>query len=138
MSGESQSYFLTAHVYLCITDDYAVMLDLRRDTYVAVNRDQMNSLAACVRGWPAIDATDSSGEIAHECLDPVVSKLIAANMLTNSPASGKEARPVEIPRPDVALVIEDLEVRPEVRFVDVARFLYASAISTSRKRAPTT
>jgi hypothetical protein len=50
-------------------------------------------------------------------------------MLTTDASIGKEARPVQMPRADAVLVIEDLEARPEVRFVHVARFLWASGVT---------
>ena len=37
-------YLLAPHVYLCVTDDHVVLLDLKRDKYVGVGRAQMRAL----------------------------------------------------------------------------------------------
>lgn len=133
-----ESYFLAPHVYPCVTEDHVVLLDLHRDKYVGVGREQMASLAARVKGWPLTGAT-SAGDSADECAgetvrssdsraDAVLARMLAAGMLTTDPAIGKEATPLQMPQPDAALVEDDLETRPPVTFTHVARFLLASAV----------
>ena len=61
--------------------------------------------------------------------EAVVGKMLAAGMLTTDPAIGKEAKPVEVPRAELALVEEDLETQPEVTFLHVMRFLRATAVT---------
>ncbi|HVY81317.1 MAG TPA: lasso peptide biosynthesis B2 protein [Steroidobacteraceae bacterium] len=140
-----QSYFLAPHVYPCVTDDHVVLLDLHRDKYVGVSREQMAGLAARVKGWPEPESL-SSGELANDspagasspddvrtpnaaAAESVINKMLAAGMLTTDASVGKEARPVQMPRPDAVLVIEDLETRPDVRFVHVVSFLWASCVT---------
>jgi hypothetical protein len=112
-----------------------VLLDLQRDKYVGVGRDQMASLAARVKGWPTLgtlpDAGSPGGDARtpNPAADSIVNKMLAAGMLTTDASIGKEARPVEMPRAEVALIIEDLESRPEVRFAHVVRFLWASMLT---------
>ena len=141
-----QSYFLAPHVYPCVTDDHVVLLDLQRDKYVGVGREQMKALAGRVKGWPSVDtappaeppaqsAVQSSppptgeGRTPNASAESVIKKMLAAGMLTTDASIGKEARPVQMPRPNAVLVIEDLESRPEVRFAHVARFLWASGVT---------
>ena len=147
-----QSYFLAPHVYPCVTDDHVVLLDLQRDKYVGVGREQMASLAARVKGWPlsgelqllapgggdvrssniAASSTISGATNAASALtraDSVLGKMLAAGMLTTDPAVGKDATPVNMPRPEAALVEEDLETQPEITSTHVWRFLRASAVS---------
>jgi hypothetical protein len=114
-----------------------VLLDLQRDKYVGVDREQMASLAASVKGWPwggsvpqlepssAADAVRTSNTRS----DTVIRKMLAAGMLTTDPAVGKEARPVEMPHAETALVEEDLEAQPEVSLTHVVRFLRAALIT---------
>jgi transglutaminase superfamily protein len=130
-----QSYFLAPHVYPCVTDDHVVLLDLQRDKYVGVAREQMASLAERVKGWPLGRAPESAapaGEIRtpNARADNVVGKMLAAGMLTTDPAVGKEATPVEMPRAEIALIEEDLETRPAVRSTHVTRFLRACALTS--------
>jgi hypothetical protein len=129
-------YLLAPHVYPCVTDDHVVLLDLQRDKYVGVDREQMASLAERVKGWPWSGTPPLAQSPAPDDVrtpnargEAVVGKMLAAGMLTTDPAVGKEARPVEMPRAESALVEEDLETRPEVTLSHVVRFLRASAIT---------
>jgi Transglutaminase-like superfamily len=112
-----------------------VLLDLQRDKYVGVDREQMSSLAARVKGWPLPGAAPSAESAADTVrapdarADAVVGKMLAAGMLTTDPAVGKEATPVEMPRAEAALVEEDLETRPAITFNNVSRFLRATAMT---------
>jgi hypothetical protein len=130
-----QSYFLAPHVYPCVTDDHVVLLDLQQDKYVGVGREQMASLAARVKGWPLsgvlplVESPDADGRSSNARADSVLGKMLAAGMLTTDASVGKEAKPVEVPRPEAALVEDDLEARPEVTFTHVLRFLLASAVA---------
>lgn len=131
--GGVQPYFLAPHVYPCVTDDHVVLLDLQRDKYIGVGREQMAVLAARVRGWPLAGTALASApptddaRVSNGREDAVLAKMLAAGMLTTDPAIGKDAKPVEMPRAEGALVEEDLETRPEVTFMHVVRFLRASA-----------
>lgn len=122
-----QEYLLSPHVYLCITDDHAVLLDLQRDKYVGVGRAQMNALAARVLGWPTSAASDGSSTFGEERADAMLAKMLAAGLLTTDRAVGKEAHPLAMPRVERALLNPDLEVKPAVAARDVARFLRAAA-----------
>jgi hypothetical protein len=60
--------------------------------------------------------------------------MLADGMLTTDPAIGKEAKPVEVPRAETALVEEDLETQPGVTFRHMVRFLLASVITALAMR----
>jgi hypothetical protein len=121
-----QEYLLSPHVYLCITDDHAVLLDLQRDKYVGVGRAQMNALAARVLGWPST-ASDVSSTVGDERADAMLGKMHAAGLLTTDRTVGKEAHPLAMPRVERALLNPDLETQPAVAARDVTRFLRAAA-----------
>jgi len=122
-----REYLLSPHVYLCITDDHAVLLDLQRDKYVGVGRAQMNALATRVLGWPVLGAASDAVSPPRDARsDAMVSDMHAAGMLTTDPAVGKDARPLAMERVQSALLQPDLEARPEVKAGDVARFLHAA------------
>jgi hypothetical protein len=125
-----REYLLSPHVYLCITEDHAVLLDLQRDKYVGVGRAQMNALAARILGWPATGAAaDGTSSPRDESADVVLSKMLAAGMLTTDHAVGKEAHPLAMERVERSLLHADLEVQPVIGVADVARFLHAAGIS---------
>ncbi len=144
-----QSYFLAPHVYSCVTEDHVVLLDLERDKYVGVAREQMGQLAERVKGWPLAGAVAAGNHPAGtgasdgsfgarspgSRAEGVFSKMLAAGMLTTDPAVGKEARPVQLPEAaSVPLIQPDLDWRPAIRAVDVARFLFAAAVTTLAMR----
>jgi hypothetical protein len=126
------TYFLAPHVYPCVTEDHVVLLDLDRDKYVGVAREQMSALARRVRGWAQLGSVQSAeGADARPPstrAESVFAKMLAARMLTTDPMIGKEATPVEMPPASEALVEPDLDWRPRITWVDVARFLLASAL----------
>jgi hypothetical protein len=125
-----REYLLSPHVYLCITEDHAVLLDLQRDKYVGVGRAQMNALAARILGWPAMAAA-GDGQLAarDDRADAMLSRMLAAGMLTTDRAVGKEAHPLAMERVEQGLLHADLEAQPVVGARDVARFLHAAAAS---------
>jgi hypothetical protein len=132
------SYFLAPHVYPCVTDDHVVLLDLDRDKYVGVAREQVSALARRVRGWPRLGisrpgetaATDTPGKRAES----VFAKMVAAGMLTTDANIGKEASPVELAEASEALVQPDLNWRPRITCVDLFRFLLASLLTSLSMR----
>jgi hypothetical protein len=129
-----ESYFLAPHVYPCVTEDHVVLLDLHRDKYVGVNREQMASLAERVKGWPLLQPSapapaDGSVRSSNARAEVVLKKMLDVGMLTTDPAVGKEATPVEMDRPEAALIDDDLETQPEVTFTHALRFLRASAVA---------
>jgi transglutaminase superfamily protein len=129
------SYFLAPHVYPCVTEDHVVLLDLAHDKYVGVAREQVSALSRRVKGWPRLGIA-VPGEASSEVKAPsgraeaVFNKMLAARMLTTDADIGKEASPVVIPAASEALVEPDLDWRPRVSFVDVLRFLLASALTS--------
>jgi hypothetical protein len=132
------TYFLAPHVYPCVTDDHVVLLDLYRDKYVGVAREQVSALARRVRGWPRLgmvlpaDALDAKPPSRRA--ESVFAKMIAARMLTTDGDIGKEARPVNVPVASEALVQPGLDWRPRIRFIDVVRFLLASMLTSLSMR----
>jgi Transglutaminase-like superfamily len=128
------SYFLAPHVYPCVTEDHVVLLDLAHDKYVGVAREQVSALARRVKGWPrlGIPLAVESPELKTPGTraEAVFAKMIAARMLTTDADIGKEASPVVIPAASEALVEPDLDWRPPITFMDVVRFLLASALTS--------
>jgi hypothetical protein len=123
-----REYLLSPHVYLCITDDHAVLLDLQRDKYVGVGRAQMHALAARVLGWPAPPG-ENAAPGRDESGDAILSRMLAAGLLTTDPAVGKQAQPLAMERVESALLQPELEEQPRVKLADVGRLLRASAVA---------
>jgi len=150
-------YLLASHVYLCVTDDHVVLLDLKRDKYLGVSRGQMKALATCVKGWPAAEQQDAptltlpreTGE-GKESLTPspvsrgragvgadsFVSKMLDTGMLTGDASNGKEALPIAMPRPQITLTALDLagakdlfDMRPVITPGHIINFMRATFVA---------
>jgi transglutaminase superfamily protein len=132
------TYFLAPHIYPCVTEDHVVLLDLDRDKYVGVAREQVSALARRVRGWPQLGIvlpTDAGeGSAPSSRAESVFAKMLAAGMLTTDADIGKEASPVDVPAASEALVQPDLDWHPRIRFIDVVRFLLASMLTSLSMR----
>src|SRR5262245_44886099 len=79
------SYFLAPHVYPCVTEDHVVLLDLDRDKYVGVAREQVSALARRVRGWPRLGFAHAVGASERKTpggrAEAVVAKMSACGTL---------------------------------------------------------
>ncbi len=124
MSAAEQKYWLSPHVHVCITDDYAVLLDLRRDKYIGIGREHMPALAASVMGWPRTARLEIEPAPPAKAL---LRKMLSTGMLTTDSAIGKEARPPVLPRPQFTAIKADLEYRPQVTIRNVSQVLIAAA-----------
>lgn len=133
--------YLARHVHVCVTEDHAVLLDLRRDKYVGVSREQMAVLARRVKDWPQAtgdpcgSVASSNTTSAHAPAESVLSRMLTAGMLTTNPQRGKGAAPLAMPQAEAALVEPDLESQPEVKLTHVLRFLRASAVAALALRS---
>jgi hypothetical protein len=129
-----------------------VLLDLEHDKYMGIARAQLTALAQRVRGWSRLgtgqlshasevtDAPEVKGVSGAKAPTPssraesVFAKLLATGMLTTDADIGKEAQPVDMPAVTEALVQPDLDWRPRIRFIDLCRFLLASALTSLSMR----
>ena len=129
-----ESYYLAPHVYPCVTEDHVVLLDLRRSKYVGLNRHQMQTIAAKVKGWPLVppapgEPAGSGTQPSNRRADALFEKVLAAGMLTTDANVGKDATPIEMDHADEPLVEDDLYVQPAVTFRHIVRFLRASLVA---------
>jgi hypothetical protein len=125
-SAEQQSeqqYWLSFHVHVVVTDNYVVLLDLRRDKYIGVAREDIPALAGSVVGWPSLLPSQNP---PVRPATRILSTMLAAGMLTCDPALGKEARPLSMPRPQWPAIEADLERRPRTTLRHVSQVLIAA------------
>jgi hypothetical protein len=128
LASVEQQYWLAAHVHACVTDDYAVLLDLRRDKYMGIAREHLPALAAAVHGWPASERFEARPTPSAHAL---LRQLVSSGVLTTNPAMGKEARSPAIAHPRFEAVEADLDYRPRITFRNVSRLLVAAAKAKS-------
>lgn len=89
-------YLLARHVHLCRTTNHCVLLDLRADRYLCVDRPSFDALTPWLQGWPDVGGA-ISGDI--ECTDAstvaLAGELLTRGILTTHAAEGKAALPAE-------------------------------------------
>jgi hypothetical protein len=134
----SESYFLSPHVHVCVAGKHVVLLDLRRDKYIAVVPS--HRLARWVKGWPVSEPPAALGsapaEIGESARDPsredgLLSKMVAQGMLVTDPNVGKEAIPVVTERPEATLIGFDLDTHPRTSLAHLWNFVAAHTAAKS-------
>jgi hypothetical protein len=97
LNNSDPRYFLSSHAFMCLTQGYAVFLDLKNDRYSALTQDESRALWGTVAGWP-----DSSAESVLTIEMPridggnILHDLHREGLITQQRISGKEARPVTV------------------------------------------
>lgn len=120
-------FLLPKHVFICLSGDHAVLLDLKKDRYLAVDLRHAAGLKRFVCGWPI----DIPSENHHSSMNPtaadlMVSQLLEQGLLTSDPREGKEATPVTV-APAIGEVNGDTyDGRPQIRLRDLLNFLRAT------------
>ncbi len=141
---EDFGYRIPAHVYVCVTPDGSVLLDLKRDKYFGMGRTETLSLAAIVPGWPkpvwgegpcgAPQESDVKAGALSLCESLVSDGLLLRDVGVGSPRAGcrregqGESGAVEIRRDMTAEWIsigDELEVASTLGWRDVLNFLWA-------------
>ena len=124
-NGEAP-YLLAPHVYLCVCGRHVVLMDLRRDRYVAVQPAHL--LAGRVRGWPGSEApaaeTGPAIGQAGQRAPAVIANLLAQGMLVSG-AGGRPATALELPTVRRTLLEFDFDQPPTARAADLGRFALA-------------
>ena len=116
-------YSLANYAYCCEFSDGAVILDLRRDAYMAVNAALLQPLRRIVRNWPARDEVPAASDVADDevDVDSVVASLVSRGILSAS------ATPSRIELGSVAPVTSAVSATADftegVGIVEIARFL---------------
>lgn len=128
MGLAEQKYWLAPHVHVCVTDDYAVLLDLRRDKYIGIGREHMPALAASVVGWPTTLSVAAQPKVESSApAQALLSKMLSTDMLTTDPVVGRQARPPLMPQAQFMATEADLEYRPPITARNVSQMLIAAA-----------
>lgn len=128
-------YALADHVFVCVSGDHLVLLDLKEDRYWALEASQTAGLGALVSGWP-IQASDQLASAAAPSAETsaAIEMLQGRGILTECapPAEdairGKDATPVAAIAP-VRELVPDTETAPGPRTGSWITFLLTSAFA---------
>lgn len=121
---------ISSHVHICATGTGSVILDVRRDKYLGIGREQSELLADAVVGWPPPAwqrSTHSGANGISEESSELCESLVADGVLERIPEGGEARVAVALPdmRGEWISIGDELEVRGRLRLRHVRDFLSA-------------
>jgi hypothetical protein len=123
-------YGIAAHVHVCVTGDGSVILDVNRDKYLGLGREETEILAGAVAGWPTLRWTPSLSfdkEEVRQAVPQACESLVDDGVLVRI-SEGGVARPVAIlgdMRGEWISVGDELEVHGRLTLRSVMSFVAA-------------
>jgi Transglutaminase-like superfamily len=139
--ANAPSYDIAPHVHVCVTGDGSVLLDLKRDKYLGLGKQETERVAAVVNAWPrpTWDATDGAagwrlGNVRVDdalideagtwdlCRSLAADGLLIRNERESAPTS---RRPLRDMRTEWISIGDELEVASEITIAHVMNFLKA-------------
>jgi hypothetical protein len=125
-----RSFSIPRHVRVCVTRDGAVFLDLKKDRYCGLGRDETALLAGSVEGWRESTGERGASPNWEEAI-PLCRSLVEDGLLvagqSQEESRGEGHRASVDMNVDWVSVGDELEVEGRIGFADVARFFTAFA-----------
>ena len=121
-------YALAGHVFVCLSGEHLVLLDLKEDRYWALEASQTAGLGALVSGWPVQVGGATHEEPPSEETTAALEVLQSRGLLTQGIPPGKDATPVKPTLPATELISET-ETSPGPRLGRWITFFAASAFA---------
>ena len=94
-------YLLARHVFVCLSGEQAILLDLHRDQYLALSDESSRLLGHAVVDWPIVPTGPVS---IQQDVDAAVAELAARGLITLDPVRGKPAGTMKYLQPTETLV----------------------------------
>lgn len=122
-------YALAPHAFVCLDGDHIVLLDLRKDRYLALEETQSRCLETLVPGWPVKSA--GSREVAPNTaeIEHLAKLLISRELLSADRQDGKDATPAKIEKPTYGFAPDDYLDRESLRLRAICAFIAAVVIA---------
>jgi hypothetical protein len=128
-----QAYFVSSHVHLCRTEDCTIVLDLRRNKYLALPTGDTDFVSAHVQGWPtASEGPAGVQRVAAE--SPLLRTLLREGLITDRYKHAQKAPPEKLPAAREYLFEDHLPEAPRITVSDVTRFVVSSLVASSQLR----
>lgn len=121
---EEAHYYLSTNVFLCLDEQHYVVLDLRRDQYLCVERDKFDLLTPLFAKHLARTSPESIRALSAEG-ESLASQLIQRGVLTTTPDSGKPVILTHVLQPSRSLAGRRARLCPEA-VVHAVPFILAS------------
>lgn len=96
-------YFLGPNIFFCAATRYWVFLDVTKDRYFCIRKEDLDSLSPWLHGWPRDGDVDSPPTDMPEGAGQLIEQLIARDILCKIPDRGKPVIPTNVQPPDESL-----------------------------------
>jgi hypothetical protein len=132
---KAPKYFLEQTAFICPAQRHWVVLDVRGDCYLSIDRPQFEALGPLLYGWCSDDnrTTADPGFVPPQAME-LAAGLLARGILSERADSGKPVTPVESTVPRSAIQSQDCRLGIGVRLVSAPAFLWATARADFRLR----
>lgn len=132
-SRDARVLRLAPHVHACLSDDQVILLDLRRDKYLAVGGTQSRTLAAVVDGWPTSSVVADS--LPTRCdLSATTKHLLRHGLLTDEQSDNLRLPAASVPEATESLDAEDAMPATLIGPWRVLRFLESVTVAAASLR----
>jgi len=122
-------YALPAHVFICLNGEHFVLLDLKKDRYLALDSAKVAALAGVVQGWPA--SPHPVTELAAESAESVAQLLIERGLLNaNSTGEPVQRRDAAVAPCIEQLVADEYEESVRITWRVLATFIFSFFTAT--------
>jgi Transglutaminase-like superfamily len=125
---------LAPHVRACQSDDQVILLDLRRDKYLAVGGTQMRALAVAVEGWPRGPIADDV-IVTSPSVSALTKRLRLQGLLTDQPAGQERVPQATVPEAIASLDVEDAIEHTTIGPGRLFRFLHSATAAAASLRS---
>lgn len=130
VSCASARFGISAHIHVCVTAAGSVILDVKRDKYLGLGREETELLADAVPGWPEPAWQRSLGRDRNRRFEAerTTCELLAGDGVLERISEAKNARVVPALRDmrgEWISIGDELEVHGQMTLRAVARFLEA-------------
>ncbi len=139
----ARQYFLPRDTYFCCSRTWCVFLDLVRDRYRCLVRQEWEALMPFLQGSPAtqksagVASSESIHEIASSESEQTLAKLAEHGFLTTNPDHGRPCTPTTFLAPTRDLGLAEWRARRKVSVRDTWYFMRAACrTARSMKRRP--
>lgn len=120
---EAPRYFLSHDSFLCLADEYYVVLQVIHDKYLCIEKQDFELLTPWLHGWKGMSECASS-EIPLQTL-LLANELLERGVLTQDSRHGKSAALSEFHRPSTSFVEYQAHLSPMIA-THAWSFLYAT------------
>ena len=131
LGKQMQKYFIRKHVFVCISNGYIVLLDLKNDKYICLDKEKSRYLAHLLANGPSDRALKQTfPETPGQNLEKAGRALVETGLLTTKAENGKPDPLTRLEPATSPLLDRQNLYRPKIHAGHVLRFFYACTVAS--------